>query len=280
MPTFTTGDNLSLHYTDTGGSGSPLVLIHGWPLSGEAFSRNIPSFVAAGYRVIAYDRRGFGASDRPQGAMSYDILADDLAALIEHLDLHDAVLLGFSMGGGEVARYFTRHGSQRIAGAVFSGSIAPALCITDDNPDGAMPIDGFRGLADQCASDRDGFLDQFITWFYSTPDGGLQVDEDTRRGALVIAWQSDPRAAVDAILLWATDLRDDCRAIDVPTLVIHGDGDINVPIDKSSRRMAGFVPDSELVVIKGGPHGVNDSHAGVWEGAILGFLARRWGARR
>ena len=272
MPTFTTADDVTLHYTDTGGDGRPLVLVHGWPLSGEAFARNLPAFVEAGHRVITYDRRGFGQSDKPAGDVDYDVLADDLEALIQDLDLQGTVLLGFSMGGGEVARYFTRHGSERIAGAIFSGSITPALCITDDNPDGAMPLDGFQGMADQCAADRDGFLDQFITWFYSTADGGLQVDEDTRQAALAIAHQSDPHAAAQAILLWATDLRDDCRAIDVPTLVIHGDGDINVPIDKSSRRMAEFVPDSELVVIHGGPHGVNDSHAEHWEREIIGFL--------
>ena len=275
MPTFTTADDVTLHYTDTGGDGRPLVLVHGWPLSGEAFARNLPAFVEAGHRVITYDRRGFGQSDKPAGDVDYDVLADDLEALIQDLDLQGTVLLGFSMGGGEVARYFTRHGSERIAGAIFSGSITPALCINDDNPDGAMPLDGFQGMADQCAADRDGFLDQFITWFYSTADGGLQVDEDTRQAALAIAHQSDPHAAAQAILLWATDLRDDCRAIDVPTLVIHGDGDINVPIDKSSRRMAEFVPDSELVVIHGGPHGVNDSHAEHWEREIIGFLGLR-----
>ena len=272
MPTFTTADDVTLHFTDSGGDGRPLVLVHGWPLSGEAFARNVPAFREAGLRVVTYDRRGFGRSGRPAGPVDYDVLSDDLAALVEHLDLRGAVLLGFSMGGGEVARFFTRHGSGRVAAAIFSGSITPALCITDDNPDGAMPIDGFQGMADQCTADRDGFLDQFVTWFYSTADGGLQVDEETRQAALAIAHQSDPHAAAQAILLWATDLRDDCRAIDVPTLVIHGDGDINVPIDKSSRRMAEFVPDSELVVIHGGPHGVNDSHAEHWEREIIGFL--------
>ena len=272
MPTFTTADDVTLHFTDSGGDGRPLVLVHGWPLSGEAFARNVPAFREAGLRVVTYDRRGFGRSGRPAGPVDYDVLSDDLAALVEHLDLRGAVLLGFSMGGGEVARFFTRHGSERVAGAIFSGSITPALCITDDNPDGAMPIDGFQGMADQCTADRDGFLDQFVTWFYSTADGGLQVDEETRQAALTIARQSDPAAAAQAILLWATDLRDDCRAVDVPTLVIHGDGDINVPIDKSSRRMAEFVPDSELVVIHGGPHGVNDSHAEHWEREIIGFI--------
>ena len=272
MPTLITADGVQLHYTDTGGEGRPLVLVHGWPLSGASFEANIPAFAAAGYRVIAYDRRGFGRSDQPETGYDYETLSDDLASLLAQLDLNDAVLLGFSMGGGEVARLAGGRIEPRVGAVIFSGAITPALCLTDDNPDGAMPFEAFQGMSDQCAADRDGFLDQFVTWFYSTADGGLQVDEETRQAALTIARQSDPAAAAQAILLWATDLRDDCRAVDVPTLVIHGDGDINVPIDKSSRRMAEFVPDSELVVIHGGPHGVNDSHAEHWEREIIGFL--------
>lgn len=271
MPTLTTADGVTLHYSDTGGNGRPLVLVHGWPLSGEAFAGNVPTFVDAGYRVVTYDRRGFGRSGRPPEDVDYDVLADDLAFVVNSLGLQGAVLLGFSMGGGEVARFFTRHSSRPVAAAIFSGSIAPALCITEDNPDGAMPIDGFQGLAEQCVDDRDGFLDQFITWFYSTADG-LTVDEPTRLAAVDIARQSDPRTAVQTILLWATDLRDDCRAIDVPTLVIHGDGDLNVPIDKSSRRMPDYVRGARFVVIPGGPHGLNVSHKDQWEGAILEFL--------
>ncbi len=274
MPTLTTADNVTLHYTDTGGTGRPLVLVHGWPLSGEAFAGNIPTFVDAGYRVVTYDRRGFGRSGKPSGDVDYDILADDLAAVVSHLALRGAVLLGFSMGGGEVARYFSRHSSEPIAGAIFSGSIAPALCVTDDNPDGAMPIDGFQGLAEQCAADHPGFVDQFVTNFYSSADGGLQVDEETRQAAVAIGRRSDPRTAVQTILLWATDLRADCRAIKVPTLAIHGDGDLNVPIDASSRRLPDYVDGAELVVIEGGPHGSNVSHKQQWEGAILDFLGR------
>lgn len=272
MPTVQTTSGVTLNYTDTGGEGRPLVLVHGWPLSGEAFAANIPVFADAGYRVIAYDRRGFGRSDKPADGYDYDTLADDLKALLDELDLRDAVLLGFSMGGGEVARYFGRHGSERVAGAIFSGSIAPALCITEDNPDGAMPIEGFQDMSDKCREDRDSFLEQFIGWFYSTEEGGLRVDDDVRKQGLEIAKQSDPDAAWKTILIWATDLRDDCRAVDVPTLVIHGDGDINVPYEKSSARMHEFIPHSQLAVIEGGPHGLNDSHTREWNMDVLDFM--------
>ena len=274
MPTLITADGVQLHYTDTGGEGRPLVLVHGWPLSGASFEANIPAFAAAGYRVVAYDRRGFGQSDRPETGYDYETLADDLASLLAQLDLNDAVLLGFSMGGGEVARLAGARVEPRVGAVVFSGAITPALCLTDDNPDGAMPFEAFQGMSDQCAADRDGFLDQFVTWFYSTGDGGLQVDEATRQAALAIARQSSPIAGPATILIWADDLRDDCRGIAMPTLVIHGDGDVNVPLAKSSARMPECVPQAELVVIEGAPHGANVSHQTEWESAILDFLAR------
>ncbi|MFT3889571.1 MAG: alpha/beta hydrolase [Arachnia sp.] len=275
MSTLTTADGVQLHVTDTGGEGRPLVLVHGWPLSGAAFEGNIPAFVAAGYRVVTYDRRGFGQSDKPDAGYDYETLTDDLAEVLEQLDLTDAVVLGFSMGGGEAARIAGGRRHPRVGAVIFSGSIAPALCLTDDNPDGAMPFEAFQGMSDQCAADRDGFLDQFVTWFYSTENDGLRVDEETRQAALAIAQQSSPVAGPATILIWAEDLREDCRRIEVPTLVIHGDGDINVPLAKSSARMPDYVPGARLVVIEGAPHGANVSHAGQWESAILDFLAER-----
>ncbi len=262
---------VKLYYEDTGGEGRPIVLIHGWPLSGAAFAGNVPVLVDAGYRVVTYDRRGFGCSDKPADGYDYDTLASDLNELMIELDLSDAVILGFSMGGGEVARYISTYGSGRLAGAVLSGSICPALCITDDNPDGAMPFDGFQGMADTDAADHAGFLDQFVTWFFSNNDG-LTVSEETRRAALDIALQSDVNAASNSILIWATDLRADCATIDIPTLLIHGDGDQNVPLAKSSARAHEAIVGSVLHVIAGGPHGANVSHKDEWEGVLLDFL--------
>ena len=273
MPTITTTGPtpVTLHFRDTGGSGQPLVLVHGWPLSGEAFNANVPAFTAAGLRVVTYDRRGFGQSEKPHDGYDYDTLSSDLNDLMAELDLHDAVLLGFSMGGGEVARYVGKYGTGRLAGIVLSSSICPALAITDDNPDGAMPTSALMDMAQQCADDHDGFLEQFTTAFFSNDDG-LAVTEDVRQQALTIARQSDPRAASRTIEAWATDLREDCAAIDVPLLVLHGDGDQNVPLAASSQRLPGLVEHAELHVINGGTHGLNVSHQKEWEQAILQFV--------
>mgnify|MGYP002737770383 CR=1 FL=1 len=269
----TSGDApIQLHYTDTGGEGRPLVLIHGWPLSGESFRVNEKSFTAAGLRVITYDRRGFGQSDKPADGYHYDRLASDLDDLMGLLDLRDAVILGFSMGGGEVARYCSRYGTGRLSGVILSGSICPALCQTEDNPDGAMPMSAFQEMADACRADHQGFLGQFITSFFSNNDG-LAVDDDTRGEALSIAMQSDRNAAAESILAWATDLRSDCERIHVPALVIHGDGDQNVPPAASSERAARLIPNARLHMIAGGTHGSNISHQAEWEKAVTDFIA-------
>lgn len=275
MPTITTTDEspISLHYTDSGGDGRPVVLMHGWPLSGEAFADNVAAFVDAGHRVITYDRRGFGRSDKPDHGYDYETLANDLNDVLATLHLESAVLVGFSMGGGEVAQYLAHYGSSRVDGAVLSGSICPALCLQEDNPDGAMPIEAFIDMAEQCRADHPGFLDQFVTNFFSNNEG-LTVDESVRQDALQIALQSDPEAAARCIIAWATDFRHECAQIDVPVLVIHGDGDQNVPLAKSSKRAVDLIPDAELIVVPGGPHGLNVANKDVWEGAILDFIAR------
>lgn len=274
MPALTTtgAHPTSLVWRDSGGSGRPLVLIHGWPLSGEAFNANLPAFAGAGLRVITYDRRGFGDSGRPHDGYDYDTLSADLNDLLTELDLQDAVLLGFSMGGGEVARYVGAHGTDRLSGIVLSSSICPALAVTDGNPDGAMPPSAFSDMARECLADHAGFLDGFVTAFFSN-DERLTVDEATRQRALDIALRSDPRAASLTIEAWATDLRQDCAAIDVPLLVLHGDGDQNVPMDASSARLPAMIPGARLHVVAGGPHGLNESHREEWEQVIIEFIA-------
>lgn len=274
MPTLTTSGDapVVLHYTDTGGSGRPIVMVHGWPLSGESFKANEAALTAAGLRVITYDRRGFGRSDKPVVGYHYDRLASDLHDLVTHLDLTDAVLLGFSMGGGEVARYCSTYGTDRLSGVVLSGSICPALKQNERNPDGAMPFEAFQEMSEACAADHPGFVDQFVTNFFSNSDG-LTVSEEVRQVALQQALASDPQAAAECILIWATDLREDCARINVPALLIHGDGDQNVPLAASSARAVEIIPDARLHVIQDGPHGANISHQDEWEKELIDFVA-------
>lgn len=271
MPTITTSDDVQLHFEDSG-LGRPIVLAHGWPLSGEAFAHNEAALNAAGLRVVRYDRRGFGQSDKPGHGYDYDTLAADLNELLIQLDLQDAVLLGLSMGGGDVLRYLSTYGADRVAGLILSSSVAPALGITDDNPDGAMPVQAFDDMASQFEQDPAGFLDGFVTNFFSNNDG-LQISEADRDQARQVVAQADVAAAAACIRIWPTDLRDDCAAVSVPTLILHGDGDQNVPLEPSSRRAAEMIPGSALRVIEGGTHGINLSHQKEWEDQVTDFTA-------
>ena len=274
MPEFTVpGETpVKLHYTDSGEGVRPVVLIHGWPLSGESWTHQEGPLTEAGYRVVTYDRRGFGRSDKPRTGNDYDTLADDLNALMLELDLSGAVLVGFSMGGGEVARYVGTYGTGRLAGAVLAAAVTPALAQSDDNPDGAMPQSGFEGLQEQCRADREGFVKGFMTTFFSTADGGLKVSQEELDLALDITEQAEDTALVECIGIWGTDLRADLRRADVPVLVVHGDGDQNVPFEASGRRIGQFVPHAQLVTIEGGPHGINVSHPQQFNAALLEFL--------
>lgn len=263
--------DLQLYYEDSGGDGRPVVLIHGWPLSGEAWAAQVPALVDAGYRAITYDRRGFGRSDKAPDGYEYDTMASDLNELMTQLDLTDAALVGFSMGGGEVARYIGTYGESRLAGAVLAAAITPALCITDDNPDGGMPMEGFAGLRDECRGDRQGFLEKFMTWFFSNPSE-LTITEDQFRDVIRITGQGADKALQDTIIAWATDFRDDVAKFTVPTLVIHGDSDNNVPFPPSGKRSAEMIPGARLHVIAGGPHGINTSHADEFNRVLLEFL--------
>ena len=264
---------IELHYEDHG-AGRPVVLIHGWPLSGRSWENQVPALVAAGYRVIAYDRRGFGNSSQPWGGYDYDTFAADLNALLEHLDVREATLVGFSMGGGEVVRYLGTYGSDRVAQAVLASAVPPYLYKSDDNPDGGLDDDAIAGFQDGVKSDRLAFLDQFTTGFFSV-SGHLTVSEAQREYARDIAAFASPKGTLDCITAFArTDFRGDLEKVTVPTLIIHGDSDAIVPFEVSGKRSAESITDSDLVVIEGGPHGINASHAEEFNQALLAFLAR------
>jgi pimeloyl-ACP methyl ester carboxylesterase len=251
----TTGEEIQLSYKDYG-SGRPVVLIHGWPSSKDMWEYQIDDLVNAGLRVIKYDRRGFGKSSKPWDGYDYDTLTDDLAAVIEQLDLRDAVLVGFSMGGGEVVRYMSRNGSDRVSKIVLISSVTPFLGQTSDNPDG-VPQEVFAEMMEQMKNDRIAFLDDFGKMFFgvglmnhpvSTPF--LEYNRDLAAVAL-------PRATQQCAIAFAnTDFRADVEAINVPTLIIHGDADKTVPIEASSNRTANMISGSQYIVIEGAPHGL------------------------
>lgn len=263
---------IELYYEDVG-AGRPVVLIHGWPLSGRSWENQVRSLVEAGYRVITYDRRGFGKSSQPWAGYDYDTFAADLNTLMEKLDLHDATLVGFSMGGGEVARYLGTYGSSRIAGAVFAAAVPPYLYKTDDNPDGGLDDATIEQFEAGVTGDRLAFMDDFLSSFFSTEDGGLLVSEATRLYHRNLAWDASPKATLDCIAAFGrTDFRADLERIDVPTLVIHGNADGIVPLEVSGRRTAESIPDASLVVIEGGPHGINATHVDEFNHALIEFL--------
>ena len=257
---------------DSGGEGRPVVLIHGWPLSGHAWRPQKTVLEDAGYRVVAFDRRGFGESDQPEDGYDYDTMAGDVKAIVDELGLDGAVLVGFSMGGGEVARYVGRYGTSGLAGVVFASAIPPYLLKTDDNPDGGLSDDDVEEMKTGLADDRDGFLAGFAEDFY-TADGELKVDGDVVETWRTLASDASTTAALECIDAFSrTDLRDDLRAIDVPTLVIHGAGDQIVPIAVSGERTAEMVEGARLHVVEGGPHGINDSHTEEFNRVLLDFL--------
>jgi len=263
-----------LHVDDTGGTGRTVVLIHGWPLSGESWSKQVPAFADAGYRVVTYDRRGFGRSDKPKTGYDYDHLTEDLHTVLTELDLDDVTLVGFSMGGGEVARYFSRYGTERVHSVVFASAVPPYLLTTDDNPDGPLPKEQAAEMTAGLTKDEDSFYEQFITDFFSV-DGVLKVSEADRQDALRLAKQASKTAALEAMASFAnTDFRDDLTKVTVPTLVIHGDGDATVPFEGSGARTHAAIAGSELHVIAGAPHGANVSDADEFNRVVLEFLAK------
>ena len=260
-----------LYYTDVG-HGQPIVLIHGWPLSHRMWESQINALVDAGYRCIAYDRRGFGDSGKPAGGYDYDTFASDLNDLILGLDLNDIVLVGFSMGGGEVARYIGTYGTARIAKAMLLGAVPPFLLQTDDNPHGA-PQDVFDGMIAGVKHDRLAFLDGFFPNFYNSDANYPGVSADLIPYSKSIAWVASPLGTQECITAFGTtDFRDDLSRVDVPTLVVHGDEDRIVPIAISGAMSAARIKDSQYEVLVGAPHGFAATHADQLNVLMLAFL--------
>lgn len=267
-------NGIQIEYTDHGGDGRPVVLIHGWPLSGASWSEQVPALTASGYRVITYDRRGFGASDKPETGYDYDTFAEDLAGLLEQLEVTDATLVGFSMGGGEVARYLGARGSERIRSAVLAGAVPPFLLKTDDNPDGGLAQEDVDDMVQGVESDREAFLDGFTTDFFSA-NGELKVTEEQRQEAIALVEPASTTAMLGCIdAFGTTDFRADLEKIDVPVLVVHGDADGIVPFEVSGKRTGETVKDATVHVVADGPHGFNVSHADEFNRVLLEFLQR------
>lgn len=263
---------IEIHYQDYG-TGKPVVLIHGWPLSGRSWEAQVPALVAAGHRVVTYDRRGFGDSSQPWSGYDYDTFAADLHGLMTQLDLKDATLVGFSMGGGEVARYIGRYGSGRVAKAVFAAAVPPYLYKSADNPEGPRDDAAIGKSQDGLVSDRMAFLDEFTRKFFSV-DGNLLVSEAQRIHARNIAEFASPKGTLDCTDAFSrTDFRGDLAQFKLPTLVLHGDSDAIVPFEVSGARTHKAVAGSVLRLVEGAPHGLNLSHADEFNKHLLEFLA-------
>jgi non-heme chloroperoxidase len=261
MPTCTVSSDVALHYEDTGGNGRPVVLIHGWPLSGASWKAQVGALSGAGYRVVTYDRRGFGESDGPLTGYGYDHLAADLADLITNLDLRDVTLVGFSMDA-------------RLRSVVFAAAVPPYLLHTGDNPDGPLSKTEAAKMGAALTANRDTFYDDFTTQFFSA-NGVLKVTEEQRQEAIALCRLANKNAALQCMTAFGTtDFRADLGKVTVPTLVIHGDADATVPFEGSGRRTHEAIPGSELVVIADGPHGINVSHPAEFNAALLAFLQR------
>jgi non-heme chloroperoxidase len=283
MPYVTVGKensgDIELYYEDHG-SGRPVVLIHGYPLSGTSWERQVPVLLNAGYRVITYDRRGFGKSSQPTTGYNYDTFAEDLHKLVSQLKLQDFILVGFSMGGGEIARYFGKYGSSGVSKAVIISGVPPYLLKTADNPEG---VDGdvFAGIEKAVAADRYAFFTGFFQNFYNTDEFlGKRVSEQAIQASWNVAAGASPTASLACVATWHEDFRENLARIDVPTLVIQGDADRILPIAASGGRTAKLIKGARQVVVKGGPHCIPWTHADEINAELLSFLGEAGVVRR
>src|ERR1700730_8160426 len=282
MPYVTVGKensgNIELYYEDHG-SGQPVVLIHGYPLNGTSWEKQVPVLLNAGHRVITYDRRGFGKSSQPTTGYNYDTFAEDLHQLVTQLDLHDFTLVGFSMGGGEVARYIGKYGSKSVSKAVIISGVPPYLLKTGDNPEG-LDASIFTATEKAVVADRYAFFTGFFKDFYNTDLLlGKRVSEQAVQASWNVAVGSSPTSSLACVPTWHEDFRKDLSRVDVATLVIHGDADRIVPIEAAGSRTAKLIKGARLVAVKDGPHCVTWTHAEEVNRELVGFLGERTGKR-
>ncbi len=262
---------IELYYEDRG-TGKPIVLIHGWPLNGASWEKQAAALFDAGYRVITYDRRGFGKSDQPSVGYDYDTFATDLNALLTELDLHECVIAGFSMGSGEVTRYLGRYGSERVSKAIAIGVVPPFLLQTDDNPEG-VPPEVFEGIKQAIGADRPAFFTEFFKNFYNLDETlEKRISEEVVRNSWNVATQASAVGTLKCVDSWLEDFREDVAKIEVPFLVIHGNADRILPIESTGDRLSKMIANAKYEVIDGAGHGLLWTHADEVNKAMLAFL--------
>ena len=264
-------DQTNLYYNDLG-SGDPVVLIHGWPLNSDMWEYQTLALLEAGKRVVVYDRRGFGRSSQPAQGYNYDTFADDLKELLDHLDLQKSTLVGFSMGGGEIARYLSRHGSNRVAKAALISAVTPFMLKTEDNPKG-VPKKVFDDIQNGLKEDRPKFLHGFTKDFYGVGMLSHPVSDDVIHWSNIMAFQASPKATLDCVTAFGTtDFRADMKAIKIPTLIVHGTSDKTVPIDPTGEEAARAIPTAKFHRYEGAPHGLFMTHKNRLIEDLLAFL--------
>lgn len=265
---------IELYYEDQG-TGQPVVLIHGYPLNGHSWERQTRELLDAGYRVITYDRRGFGQSSKVGTGYDYDTFAADLNAVLGELDLRDVVLVGFSMGTGELARYVSRYGHERVAKLAFLAALEPFLVARDDNPEG-VPQEVFDGIAAAAKEDRYAWYTQFFSNFYNLDENlGSRISQEAVTASWNVATSSAPVAAYEVVPAWIEDFRADVAAVrdsGKPALILHGTADQILPIDATARRFRRELPDAQYVEVEGAPHGLLWTHADEVNAALRTFL--------